>query len=250
VRKCLLIGLATGAATAVAAISVVVFVPATPASAQPAPAPNLSALVDEQRAIASYEALQQFLYLPADQLYVASEPTTSNAFTYLWPFTNAMAGTDYLVGSPGGSPFSQDLPARLGGLLRYQDTSERTPGGSAQPPAFQSAVAPPLGSGGDTYYDDNAWASLDLLHEYHLTGSLTYLALAEESFRYVVTGWSTDRSSPCPGGVYWVDASWSGDRNTVSNAPNAEVGVQLYELTGCGRLLRHREPTRSPRSGI
>jgi hypothetical protein len=232
-----LIGLATGAATAVAATSVVVFVSATPASAQTAPVPTLSARVDQQRAIASYQALQQFLYLPADQLYVASEPATSNAFTYLWPFTNAIAGTDYLVGSPGGSPFSQDLPARLGGLLRYQDTSERTPGGSAQPPAFQSAVAPPLGPGGDTYYDDNAWASLDLLYEYHLTGSLTYLALAEESFRYVVTGWSTDRSSPCPGGVYWVDASWSGDRNTVSNAPNAEVGVQLYELTGSSFYL-------------
>ena len=208
------------------------FVSAPPAVAQPAPVPNLRAQVEQQRAIASYEALQKFLYLPADQLYTASVPTTSNAFTYLWPFTNAMAGTDYLVGSPGGSPFSADLQARLGGLLQYQDTSERTPGGSAQPPAFQSAVAPPLGPGGDTYYDDNAWASLDLLHEYHLTGSLTYLALAEESFRYVVTGWSTDRSSPCPGGVYWVDASWSGDRNTVSNAPNAEVGVQLYELTG------------------
>ena len=236
-RKNLLAGWATRSLTAVAAISVVVFVSVAPAVAQPAPVPGVSAQVDQQRAIASYEALQKFLYLPADQLYAGSVPTTSNAFTYLWPFTNAMAGTDYLVGSDGGGSFSPDLEARLGGLLHYQDTSERTPNGSAQPPAFQSAVAPPLGPGGDTYYDDNAWASLDLLHAYHVTGSLTYLALAEESFRYVVTGWSTDRSSPCPGGVYWVDASWSGDRNTVSNAPNAEVGVQLYELTGSSFYL-------------
>ncbi|HVC69613.1 MAG TPA: glycoside hydrolase family 76 protein [Acidimicrobiales bacterium] len=198
---------------------------------------SVKAQVDQQRAIASYEALQQYLYVPASQLYVAPAPTTSNPFAFLWPFTNAMAATDYLAGTPGGKPYSSDLDARLGGLLQYQDASEHTPSGTVQPPAFQSAVAPPLGSGGDTYYDDNAWTSLELLHQYHLTGSLTDLALAEESFRFVVTGWSTDRSSPCPGGVYWVDASWSGDRNTVSNAPNAEVGVQLYELTGSSYYL-------------
>ena len=48
----------------------------------------------------------------------------------------------------------------------------------------------------------------------------------------MVTGWSTDPLAPCPGGVPWVDASWSGDRNTVSNAPNAQVGAQLYQITG------------------
>jgi hypothetical protein len=237
VRKDLFAGLATSGALALATISVVVFVSAPPAGAQQPTVPSFSRHVDQQRAIASYQALQKSLYLPADQLYAAPVPTTANAFTFLWPFTNAMAGTDYLVGSPGGRPFSSDLQARLVGLLRYQDTSEHTPSGAVQPPAFQSAVAPPLGPGGDTYYDDNAWASLELLHEYHLTGSLLYLALAEESFRFVVTGWSTDRSAPCPGGVYWVDASWSGDRNTVSNAPSAEAGVQLYELTGSSFYL-------------
>jgi len=187
---------------------------------------------DQQRAIASYQALQAYLYLPTDQLYQASTTGTSDPFSFLWPFTNAMAGTGYLVASPGGGPYAADVAARVAGLLAYQDLAEHTPTGKAQPPAFESAVAPPLGPGGDTYYDDNAWASLDLVQAYRLTADPTDLALAEQSFHFVVSGWSKDKTAACPGGVYWVDAGWNTDRNTVSNAPNAEVGAELYQLTG------------------
>jgi len=217
--------------TAGVVVALIIALAPTPAFAAQS-AQSASAQVDQQRAIASYVALQQYLYLPADQLYDATAPTPSDPFAYLWQHANAMAGTGYLAASPGGGPYVADLQARLAGLLQYQDNVEHTPSGVAQPPAFESAVAPPLGPGGDTYYDDNAWVSLDLLYQYRLTHNQTDLTLAEQTFRYVVTGWSTNPLSPCPGGVFWVDASWSGDRNTVSNAPNAEVGAQLYKLTG------------------
>jgi predicted alpha-1,6-mannanase (GH76 family) len=32
--------------------------------------------------------------------------------------------------------------------------------------------------------------------------------------------------------VFWTQASWSTDRNTVSNMPGAELGLRLYQLTG------------------
>ena len=200
---------------------------------RPGNAASTQAQVDQQRAIASYQALQQYLYVPTYELYKAPNYTDTNpVYSYLWPFTNAMAGTDYLAGSPGGTGYGADLQARLDGLLKYRNYAEHTPSGTPQPPAFQSAVPPPLGPGGDTFYDDNAWASLDLLHQYALTKNPTYLSLAEDTFHFVVTGWSTNSLLRCPGGVYWVDASWNGDRNVVSNAPNAEAGLQLYRLTG------------------
>ena len=204
-------------------------------ASEPATAAQSAAVgrsVSQNRAVLSYQALQDHLYLRTTQLYMPSVPSSSDPFSFLWPFTDAMAGTDYLAGVPDTKSYGSALSDRLNGLLRYRNFTEHTPGGVAQPPAFESAVAPPLGPGGDTYYDDNAWAALDLLHQYQLTGSSTYLNLAEQTFRFVVTGWSTDPLAPCPGGVPWVDASWSGDRNTVSNAPNAEVGAQLYQITG------------------
>jgi len=220
-----------GAAALAAVTGLVLGAAPAGASAPAGPNPTQPA-VDQQRADASYQALEQVLYLPSDQLYQASSPTPTDPFSFLWPFTNAMAATSYLVATPGGSADAADLTARLDGLLLYQDPAEHTPTGTSQPPAFESAVAPPLGLGGDTYYDDNAWAALDLLAQYRLTGSATTLDLAEQTFRFVVSGWSTLRSAPCRGGVSWVDASWSADRNTVSNAPNAEAGAELYQLTG------------------
>ena len=50
-------------------------------------------------------------------------------------------------------------------------------------------------------------------------------------------GWDTDPTHPCPGGVFWTQAPWSQDRNTVSNGPGAELGLQLYAA--------HRRDTKS-----
>ena len=57
------------------------------------------------------------------------------------------------------------------------------------------------------------------------------LRRAAEIFDLVVFGWDTDPSHPAPGGVFWTQAPWSQDRNTVSNGPGAELGLHLYRLT-------------------
>jgi Glycosyl hydrolase family 76 len=195
--------------------------------------------IDAGRAISTYDALQQYLYIPNYKLYQSSD--NSSLFSYLWDFTNAFSATDYLAGMPGQLPnFSVDLAARLQGLAAYFDASETSPSGAAQPPAYASAVEPPLGTGGTTFYDDNAWVTLDLLYAYKLTGNQSDLATAENEFHYVVSGWDTSTTDTCPGGVFWEDTAGS-PRNTVSNAPNAEAGLLIYQATGDSYYLTWAE---------
>ena len=185
--------------------------------------------VDAQRAVATYQALQDNLYLPQYGLYQKSDPTQN--FGYLWDFVNPFAATDYMAAIPGlGARYHRDMEARDQGILNYYDTQETSPTGQAQPPAFASGVRPPLGSDQPTYYDDNAWVGLDFLQEYALIHQRSDLARAEQIFHFVVSGWDTRTNVACPGGVFWEDVANS-PRNTISNAPNAEVGLEIYQGT-------------------
>lgn len=184
------------------------------------------------QALASYEALQQSLYLPGQLLYRPEPGQGGTDYSYLWDFTNALAATEYLIGTPGESAEIQDLQDRLSGLMLYLDPYERDPSDDPQPPGFESAVPPPTGPGGATYFDDDDWVVLDLLYAYDLTAEPTFLQWAEETIAFVEAGWSSDGSLPCAGGVYWVDAASSRERNTTSTAPLAEAAAELYEITG------------------
>ena len=185
--------------------------------------------VDAQRAAATYQALQDNLYLPSYRLYQASDPTQK--FGYLWDFLNPWAATNYLAAIPGiGDRYYGDMQARDQGALDYYDTQETSPAGQSQPPAFASGVLRPVDSDQPTYYDDNAWVGLNFLQEYGLTHQRPDLLRAEGVFRFAVSGWDTTTTVACPGGVFWEDVANS-TRNTVSNAPNAEVGLQIYQAT-------------------
>jgi predicted alpha-1,6-mannanase (GH76 family) len=136
----------------------------------------------------------------------------------------------YLEATPGESHYLADTTARFTGLAHYADTAELSPTGVPQPPAYQSAVAPPLGPGGATYYDDNAWVGLDLIHAYLATANASYLTLAQDQFNFVITGWDNTPTDPCPGGVFWEDVAGS-QRNATANGANAELGAELALLT-------------------
>jgi predicted alpha-1,6-mannanase (GH76 family) len=74
---------------------------------------------------------------------------------------------------------------------------------------------------------------LELVHYYQLSGEPTALQQAEQVFDFVVSGWDQDPSHPAPGGLFWIQAtSKNTDRNTISTAPAAELGLQLYQITG------------------
>ncbi len=60
---------------------------------------------------------------------------------------------------------------------------------------------------------------------------------ATDLFRFAVAGWDRRPNVSSPGGVFWVEQDRGAGarnhcRNTVSNAPNAELGLHLAELIG------------------
>ncbi len=154
------------------------------------------------------------------------------AAAHLWPFSRAFAATldlagigeDLIEGFDADAAIAENLEM----LERYWD-----PSGDA--PAYSSDV---LGArlGGDRYYDDNAWVGLGLVQLERMRPGSGYLDRAEELFRFALSGWD-QRDTPNAGGVFWVEQGHGAgasnhDRNTVSNAPNAELGLHLAELRG------------------
>lgn len=153
------------------------------------------------------------------------------AAAHLWPFSRALAATLDLAGVESDLP-GFDAKAAIAGCLaqleRYWDPD-------SPPPAFSSDVRGTR-LGGDRYYDDNAWVGLALIQLERMRPGSGYLDRAEELFRFAVSGWDS-RDVPHAGGVFWVEQGRgigvrNHDRNTVSNAPNAELGLHLSELRG------------------
>lgn len=185
-----------------------------------------------KRAIASNAALERF-FATDHGLYLETYPNTiSNSYSYEWPFSQAMmAGID-LAGMKSGGRYAKTAKARLAALEHYW-----SPRPARGPAHYASYVMPPLGNGGDAFYDDNEWDALAKIQWYYQTGDQASLTRAKQLFELVVYGWDDDPNHPCPGGVFWTQAPWSQDRNTVSNGPGAEVGLHLYEITGNSRYL-------------
>lgn len=184
------------------------------------------------RAARAYAAMQrsfhtgQVLYRRDGRLRL---PGTA---AHLWPFSRALVATLDLAGIGDGLVGGIDVDAAVGNRLealeRYWDPDRR-------PPAYSSDLR---GSrfGGDRYYDDNAWVGLALVQLERMRPGSGYLDRAEEVFRFAIGGWSS-KELLRPGGVYWVEQGRglglkNHDRNAVSTAPNAELGLHIAELRG------------------
>jgi hypothetical protein len=191
------------------------------------------------RAQRGFAAMQKFYYIQGSGLY-SGEP-----FSFLWPFSQAFAATVSMANIHGmkGS-LLREVQARLFGLRSYLDlnnsgASEGT--FTSTLPAFDGTAAPPTGPGGAKYYDDNDWIGIELVRAYKLTRSVSALASAEQIMAFEMAGWSTDPSLPCPGGIPFSNVAENTDRNTVTNAPAAELAVQLYFATGNAGYLQFAE---------
>lgn len=186
---------------------------------------NVSAATYARRAEASYAALQKYFYDPPTGFYLEEYPHTSgNPWSYVWPFSQAVLATQTMAGIPGiGGRYVDDVADRYAALEAYWNSE-------TDPPGYDSYLRPPHGHGGDKFYDDNEWIALGFQQLHYMTagGDQAAMRRASEIFDLVVFGWDTDPSHPCPGGVFWTQATWSNDRNTVSNAPGAEVGLRMY----------------------
>jgi Glycosyl hydrolase family 76 len=194
------------------------------------------------RALVAFEAMQRSYYIRGSGLY-RGEP-----FSYLWPFSQALAATvtmNYVSGIgkiPGlTATFTRELGARLIGLRYYLDTNNSgAPEGTftSTLAAFDGTVVPPTGPGGAKYYDDNEWVGLELLRMYALTHNPAALGSAEGIMAFVMAGWATDPELACPGGIPFSNSSENLERNTVTGGPGAELAVRLYQITGAVQYLQ------------
>jgi hypothetical protein len=136
-----------------------------------------------------------------------------------------MDGAIGLSKLPGGGVASGKIEDLFHALRFYWD-------GSASTPGYDKAVRAPLGPGGHKFYDDNALIGLALVRGYKVTHDPAMLARAEQVFDFEKSGWDRNAAHPFPGGVFWKQSAKSHDRNTVSTAGAAELGLHLYLLTG------------------
>jgi hypothetical protein len=187
------------------------------------------------RGLRAFEALQRNYYLLGSGLY-KGEP-----FSFLWPFSQGLAATVSMSSVPAiekvpslRTALARELKARLVGLHNYYD-----PSNSGQPagyfnstlPAYDGTVAPPAGPGGTKYYDDNDWVGIELMRLYEKTREPGLLAAAEEIMAFEMQGWEGSSGFACPGGIPFSNEFENASRNTITTAPTAELGVQLYRAT-------------------
>lgn len=204
------------------------------------------------RALLAFKTMQRNYYIQGTGLY-RGEP-----YSFLWPFSQAMAATVSLVYIPGESRgFAHELRVRMYGLERYLQTpsassvsepsaSEPSASETASPrpalPSFAGSVAPPIGPGGASYYDDNEWVGIELARMYEFNHEAFALEQAKQIMAFVMSAWKTSgpngKPLPCPGGVPFSNAPSNNTRNTVTDGPGAELAVQLYRITGEAQYLQ------------
>jgi uncharacterized protein YyaL (SSP411 family) len=177
------------------------------------------AAVNEHRAVVTYGAMQRHWYIARRELY------RGNPYATAWTYGQVVAATFSVASMPRmRAQFRKDVRARLRAIELYADRR------SAPPAGYLSKVAPPHGPGGDVYNDDNAWYGIELARARHVFLMPT-LYKARSVFAMIGSSWGMRAFPRCPGGIPWAPTV-NGDRNTVSNAPTAELGLQLYFRTG------------------
>jgi hypothetical protein len=195
--------------------------------------------VNAERAQLVFGAMQKTYYILGSGLY-SGEP-----FSFLWPFSQALAATVSLANVPSlKSTFAHEVKVRLVGLRSYLDVNNSgAPEGSftSTYPGYDGTVAPPEGPGGAKYYDDNEWVGIELVRTYKQTHEAAVLGSAEGIMAFVMAGWDTDPAKACPGGIPFSNSIENTERNTITDAPAAELGVELYQLTGNVQYLQFAE---------
>ncbi len=182
------------------------------------------------RAARAYTAMQRRFRTRDGQYRRDHRLHTPGTVAHLWPFSRALVATLDLAGIGQGLIDDFDADAAIADSLR---ALERYWDPSGDAPAYSSDVLRTR-PGGDRYYDDNAWVGLALVQLERMRPGSGYLDRAEELFRFAADGWDR-RDVPNSGGVFWVEqgrgvGARNHDRNAVSNAPNAELGLHLAEL--------------------
>jgi hypothetical protein len=163
--------------------------------------------VDPGRAVASYVAMEHYLFDSSTSTF-PEQPA--------WPISQALSATIAVAGIRGA-----DTDAAAHAAMGFRQLAPLRQQGGLYRARADSAI----------YYDDNEWIAQDLLDWNAYRRDPASVAQAEAIFAGVVKAWDGDSSTPCSGGVYWTTDAAVRDRNTVSTANGAVVGLRLYALT-------------------
>ncbi|HLY84888.1 MAG TPA: glycoside hydrolase family 76 protein [Gaiellaceae bacterium] len=176
---------------------------------------------DIERAHAAYRAMERIYFDSRSGDY--REAAGDRAGAHAWPFSQALAATIGMARLDGpGSPLDQDVTSRFR-FLKHRFA------------ARSLYLAWPHGY---VYYDDNEWIALDLLDWNAVEPHRSAVRSAVKVFDAVVSAWSTDAALTCPGGIPWTTAPGNHDRNTVTTANGAVLGLRLYLLSHRPYLLQ------------
>ena len=151
-----------------------------------------------------------------------AEPKSSNA-PAVWAYTSfveALAEVYRLY--PNDATVSKTYKAALEGLEDYAVTTSITTPSGRHKVTYYNATK---GGQGDFYYDDDAWICIQFLNAYELLKDPQYLEKAEETLKFLWTGWDDKLG----GGIYW-DKDYGG-KNTCANGPIAISFLWTYQLT-------------------
>lgn len=157
------------------------------------------------------DSIQKKYWMPNSKLY-RTKPDSQNV-EMMWGngimFSALVAATRHEPKACG--PIMSDF---FDAMDRFWDTKVPIPG---------YEPAPTQGGGNDKYYDDNAWMVITFVEAYELTGDRKYLRRAQETMRFVLSGWDEKHLG---GGIWWHENKHGG-KNTCSNAPTAVAAILL-----------------------
>lgn len=165
-----------------------------------------------QRAESSFNAMERYFFDRASGDY--REQRGRPAGSHAWPFSQAVAAHIAIASVPSLKP-KASVRARLATLEHR----------------FRSGATYRAWPKGDVYLDDNEWLAQDFLDWSTVSGDRVSLQRAAAIFAAVVDAWDDAPKHPCSGGVFWTTAASNHDRNTVSTANGAVIGLRLYQAT-------------------
>ncbi len=179
---------------------------------------------NSQRAFLSYRALKKHY---EDRDHLLEYPKTENtSLATNWPYSHAIGASLDLYGIEKDGAYKQETEKHIQGLDYYW-TEQNLPG--------YRAVAFADDPGNEQkYHDDNAWVGLNLMRAYHIEKDPFLIERSKQLFDSALSGFDTEFTCGT-GGVYWQyqdEFATIHDKNTISTAPNAQLGLRIFQATG------------------
>ena len=146
-------------------------------------------------------------------LYIETNGKNDKPHSYLWPLCALMQAENEAEATLSENQLMKPV---LNAIAKYKNNDAPAPG-------YQAYVTKERKD--SRFYDDNQWIAIAALDAYSRTKNPSYLKLAEEIYRFMMTGY--DKKSG--GGIYWKEDE-KNTKNTCSNGPGILVALQLYKL--------------------